>query len=309
MDPLRDPKGVLLSMDHFALSTMSHDLFLVDLVERGDLKVAYRDSESREFECELMGMPNWAYSYALALYRLEQTGGKSDSTETETVTSMEALVSAVRKFPAVVEELLRKNDISMTGRSTRTDWPTVLEKLRQHALPPSKDPNYDPIVYHASKSAADVVVKIFVQRSFKLWSGSDVQKWLYDACIEATSDEDQSTVELPSPALQRYAQIDPADFEDRFRLLPQEANPLDMGLLQYALNVDPNRRRLLRRGNRGAGEIDPLEALEQRARGQQGIVLGGPPTHTIDPDDPLVEVLWRSMMPWNHVEGVPPPRR
>ena len=27
----------------------------------------------------------------------------------------------------------------------------------------------------------------------------------------------------------------------------------------------------------------------------------------IDPDLPLVEVFWRSLMPWNEVEGVGPP--
>ena len=42
-------------------------------------------------------------------------------------------------------------------------------------------------------------------------------------------------------------------------------------------------------------------------RGQP--ILGGPPTGLVDPDLPLVEVFWRSFLPWNHVEGVPPPNR
>jgi hypothetical protein len=44
--------------------------------------------------------------------------------------------------------------------------------------------------------------------------------------------------------------------------------------------------------------------------GQQvGHVFGGPPTGIVDPDWPIAEVFWRSLLPWNHVEGVPPPRR
>jgi hypothetical protein len=314
MDPLRDPMGVLLALDHFALSsrTSEHDSFVVDFVDNCGIHLYYRDEDAREFKGLVTDMPNWAYSYALALYRLEQDGanGTNEGTEEPKMTSREALVLAIRLYPTIVEEFLKKNEISTSGRSTKMDWPSVLESLRRLAYPPSQHPDYDPIVYHATKSASDTIAKIFVLRSFKLWGGHDIQKWLYAAAVEATAGGDY-TAKLPSPALQRYSRADPANYEDRFRLLPAEANPLDPQLLQYALNVDPNRRRLLRRGNRaGVAEIDPLEALENRARaGNQGIVIGGPPTHNLDPDSPLVEILWQSMLPWNRVEGVPPPPR
>ena len=308
MDPLRDPMCALVALDFFALSTknIAHDMFVVNLVEKGEVKLHYRDEESTEFVGKLTEMPNWAFSYALALYRVGQSRG--EPVGEDSITSRDALVSAIRKYPEIVEELLRKNEVSTSGRSTQTDWPPVLQSLRQLALPPSQHRDYDPIVYYATKSASDLIAKIFVQRSFKLWGGSDVQKWLYDAAVEATSGHGRQ-VEFPSPALQRYARIDPADYEDRLRLLPAEANPLDPGLLAISLVVDTNRRRMLRRGDRAA-RVDPLEALENRARaGQQGIVIGGPPTHDIDPDSPLLEVLLQSMLPWNRVEGVPPPGR
>ena len=37
--------------------------------------------------------------------------------------------------------------------------------------------------------------------------------------------------------------------------------------------------------------------------------FGGPPTVIIDPDLPLLEVFWRSALPWAHVEGVAAPNR
>lgn len=94
-------------------------------------------------------------------------------------------------------------------------------------------------------------------------------------------------------------------------MLPAEANPLDPALLALALVVNTNRRRILRRGNRiGNRHLDPLEVLENRVRAaQEGIVIGGPPIHRINPDSPLLEVFWQSMLPWNRVDGVPPPGR
>ena len=309
MDPLRDPMSVLVTLDYFALSakTMENDMFVVDLVQNDEVQLYYRDGESTECIGKLTDMPNWAFSYALALYRVEQ----SESTiSAETITAKDALVMAIRKYPSLVEEILRQNEISTTGRSTYTDWLPVLQSLRKLALPPSGQAGYDPIVYYAAKSASDVIAKVFVQRSCKLWGGHDVQRWLYEASMDAVT-EIPNEAYLPSPALQRYARIDPADYEDRFRMLPAEANPLDPALLAMSLVVNTNRRRILRRGDRAGNQhLDPLEVLENRARAaQQGIVIGGPPTHRINPDSPLLEVLWQSMLPWNHVEGVPPPRR
>ena len=309
MDPLRDPMGVLLIMDCFALQTMNdeHCQFLINLVDSGKVEIYFRiDSHGKEHVGCLLDLPNWAYSYSLALYRL----GKSQGDEDIDQRSIEALTDAVRRFPAVVEQLLVKNELDMTGRSFRTDWPIVLSKLRSVALtPPDKD--YDPIMHHATTQSANVIAKIFVERNCKLWSSNNVVTWLYDASARVTAEESNVKCSLPlHPSILRYAQSDPADYEDRFRHLPQEANPLDPNLVAAALVVDPNRRRLFRGGGvaRG-GEDDQLDPRDGGLLVGHELLIGGPPTQIVDPDDPLLEVFWRSLLPWNHVDGIPPPRR
>jgi hypothetical protein len=265
----------------------------------------YRDESSREEYCgDLLELPNWAYSYALTLYRLSQANqdGATDKCD-------EALQSAIRKFPAIVEELLIKNEVDVTGRSMRSDWPTVLRHLRTYCHNPVESENYNPITQHAARQASDLITKLFVQRSHALWNRDDILTWLYRNCTSLFSGENVARLSrVPlSPSLIRYARCDPADYEDRFQTLPMDANPLDPGLLAPALAVDPNRRRFLRRPDMPAPHEE--EADLGLFPGQRGVAIGGPPTHLIDPDSPMLEVLWRSMLPWNHVDGVPPPRR
>ena len=118
----------------------------------------------------------------------------------------------------------------------------------------------------------------------------------------------------------RYGGIDPADFDTKIQTLPADAAPVDPGLVAHALVMDPRRGRLVRNNQRGAArqgehnndgfgmrmldaDGNPVPAASRRQP------LLGPPTHHVDPDWPLVEVFWRSFLPWNHVDGVPPPRR
>lgn len=270
----------------------------------------YKDeSTGKCYSGDILELPNWAYSYSLALYRLLQEDRDDDVSDK----SNKALQAAIRKFPAVVEALLIKNEVDTAGRSTRTDWPTVLRNLRTFATNPVDAENYDPITQHAASQASDLIANIFVKRNHALWSGDNILRWMYKNCTSLfPSDVDVKTLVRPQicPALIRYARCDPADYEGRFQTLPQDANPLDPGLLAPALAVDPNRRRrFLRRGDmpaaRAGGMDDEMPAIFQGG----GLVIGGPPANVIDPDDPLVEVLWRSMLPWNTVDGVPPPRR
>lgn len=265
------------------------------------------DSSGREYCGDLVELPNWAYSYALALNRLSQSCDDEDLS----AKCDEALQSAIRKFPAVVEQLLIKNEINMIGRSMRTDWPTALSDLRTYASNPIDSEDYDPITQHAASQTSDLISKIFIQRNHSLWRTDDILVWLYRGCIGLRSESDDvKDLQRPqlSPSLIRYARCDPADYEDRFQTLPLDANPLDPGLLAPALAVDPNRRRFLRRQDRpGPQAHDQADGLNIFQGG--GLVIGGPPINVIDPDDPLVEILWRSMLPWNTVDGVPPPRR
>ena len=336
LDPLRDPMGVLILLDYFALTSQinKHDKFLVNLVESNKVRngrvdfagtccasqltlctchflafkqisLNYKDEASgKEYDGDLLELPNWAYSYALALYRLSLSGEDDLSDK-----SNKALQCAIRKFPSLVEELLNKNEVDTTGRSMRTDWPTVLRDLRTYAINPVDSENYDPITQHIASQACHLIINICLQRSHSLWSGDDVLLWLYKNCTNVLpKGDDIKSLGRPqlSATLIRYARCDPDDYEDRFQTLPMDANPLDPGLLGPALAVDPNRRRFLRRADMRAVAQD--EEVPAIFRGG-GLVIGGPPTGVIDPDDPLVEVLWRSMLPWNRVDGVPPPRR
>ena len=54
----------------------------------------------------------------------------------------------------------------------------------------------------------------------------------------------------------------------------------------------------------------PKNMVDELERNMHGGILAGPPTEIVDPDWPIMEVFWRSFMPWAHVEGVaPPPNR
>ena len=85
--------------------------------------------------------------------------------------------------------------------------------------------------------------------------------------------------------------------------MPADFNPLDPAPVSQALIVDPNLP--CQRMRRGGGAAEQLDFAGNR----EGAFLAGPPTQMIDLDWPLLEVLWRSALPWAHAEGVPPPTR
>ena len=73
--------GVLLILDFYALASRSPTdegidagaSFIVNLVDSNFISAHYKDPlTDRHHSCALVDMPNWAYSYALALYRLSQ---------------------------------------------------------------------------------------------------------------------------------------------------------------------------------------------------------------------------------------------
>jgi len=308
MDPLRDPTGVLLVMDYYALSTMNEEgnMFLIRMVESDKINIHYQD-EVGNFVGKLTDMPNWAYSYAMALYRLEKPVGGAKSFNGR-LSSTDALVSAIQRFPNIVEQLLKENNHDFSGRSMITNWPPVLKDLQIMGSATKQDPKYDANVYHASISACDLISNFFVKKSSVLWEGADLLIWLYQAAVETIStegkEEEEPIAYYPSPALQRYCRINPETFDDRERLFPEEANPLDPMLLEMSLVVDPNRRRMLRPG--GNRHNNALEALENQARNEiRDLMIG----QEIDPDSPMLEELLQGMLAGNHLEGLPPPNR
>lgn len=138
-------------------------------------------------------------------------------------------------------------------------------------------------------------------------------------------DDDNDDDVALSPAIMRYSNGELSDYENKFQTMPAEADPLNPTLIQLATNIDTNRRRRHRQQQRmmHQQQLDEEELLLQMqfgqdhhgARGLAGLAAGGggfagPPTQRIDPDWPLVEIFWRSALPWAHVDGVvPPPRR
>lgn len=127
-----------------------------------------------------------------------------------------------------------------------------------------------------------------------------------------------------SPAIARYAQCDPSEYEDAFHTFPPEAIALDPNIVAPAMALGPNRRgRFLRRGQQqqqqqrhggggmdgGAGGHDPLEIVRQML-GMGGNNDGvGQGVEMLDPDSPLLQLYLQSLLPWAQVEGVRPPPR
>eukprot|EP00580_Thalassiosira_gravida_P004623 CAMPEP_0201654510 /NCGR_PEP_ID=MMETSP0493-20130528/45534_1 /ASSEMBLY_ACC=CAM_ASM_000838 /TAXON_ID=420259 /ORGANISM="Thalassiosira gravida, Strain GMp14c1" /LENGTH=817 /DNA_ID=CAMNT_0048131071 /DNA_START=797 /DNA_END=3250 /DNA_ORIENTATION=+ len=210
LDPLRDPMGALLILDYYALAsrrrrrtttgkggaTTGEEVetgakFVVDLVESGGdmIKVHHRDPlTDRHHVCGLADMPNWAYSHALALYRLslssdEGVGG--DSEEDEELRreqyrerAEDALVRALNRFPAVLPKLLAMNKVNTRDRSFQMDWPSILPHFGGDANETVAGTN-DTVEERVTRASGEHLVRIFVQRCHKLWKEDDVVQLLY----------------------------------------------------------------------------------------------------------------------------------
>jgi len=155
--------------------------------------------------------------------------------------------------------LLAKNEVDVTSRSLQTDWPTVIDFIDnlicQFQIRLSEGTSSDPAIRAYTSQAYDTVVRIFVQQNFKMWSSFSVMKWMYNnlVALKETKNDDGLKLAPLSPALMRYAKSDPIDYEDKFQTMPADANPFDPNIVALALNIDPNRRRLVQRNPRHAG--------------------------------------------------------
>ncbi len=300
--------------------------FVVELVESNRITIHFADpSTDRHHWCRLRDMPNFAFSYALALYRLStdvdgRSGGwHQECKEMERQRADDALVDALRRFPLVLPKLLVMNGVNTEDRSFRADWPSVLPHFNVDA---SRSVNRD-VVNSAedrvARASGEHLVGVFVKRCHGLWKGDDILWWLYQCAVKVVA-QDQirheqlfPLVSSFSPALARYATCDSSEYEDSFRTFPPEAIALNPNIVIPAMEVVPNgRRRFLRRGGQQQQEEEELE----RAGGlRQLLGLGGgnggvtAAVEVLDPDSPLLQLYMQSLFPWTQVEGVRPPAR
>ena len=326
LDPLRDPYHLLAVVDSFALSCRSESAhqWILDMVEGKAISILLRQTEDdhnnqdHDFvSCDLVELPNWAFSYALALFHIRG----SDDDDDDTAATRHALCRAIATFPSVVGLLLEAGNVDVTGRSCRRDWMPVLDQLAtRHAQLQNHWLSHEESLWMGpAVQASDKVIRCYVQLSAQLWGDTAVQQLLYDCSVQVThhhepltmnSDKDTTVPPLPLP-MARYVDFNSSMWDTQIAQLPPEANVLDPGLVAQAMVVEPHRRpRLLRRmqqqqqqQQQGGGPIPPGLVPGQRVPPPQPRFLG-PPTGVIDPDLPLVELLWRSILPWNHVDGV-----
>mmetsp|Transcript_8461 Transcript_8461/g.15309 ORF Transcript_8461/g.15309 Transcript_8461/m.15309 type:complete len:315 (-) Transcript_8461:83-1027(-) len=313
--------NVLLAVDHFALlcNEDSCNHWLVDFVESKKVYVTYHDEDNPDgFECQLLDLPNWSFSFALALFRVYDETKDGSEKDYAKERADEAIQVALYRFPSVIGQLLAKNDVDTTNRSLQMDWPSVLDFVDnlitdfQNTL--SDAARSDPVIRSCTFQAYENIVQIFVQQNHKLWSSWAVNKWVHEnlQTLKDAKKGEQAHIMVPlSPAVMRFAKCDRSDYEDKFQTMPAEANPLDPNVVAHAMHVDTNRPRFMQRMPRGAGlnGAGGLNEEELAAFVGRGANFAGPPTVDIDPDLPLLEVFWRSALPWAHVEGVPPPNR
>jgi hypothetical protein len=244
LDPMRDPTGILMVLDYYALATMREKdiLFLLKLVDSGVVKVCHAKGQDSRHVCGVREMPNWAYNYALAMYRKSHFDREEDDEDCISVAGQadKALDFALARYPFIPRLLLEKNGVDMKARSFQTDWPSIMESL-------------DKLKYNGTSRGVEKISSIFVERNHKLWSGDDVVKWLYRGCqrmfeMNVTNRSSDGILEdniSPLEALDKYSVFDPIDFQDRFLRIPTDANALDPGLMDAALKYSPNRRRFL----------------------------------------------------------------
>jgi len=324
LDPSRDPMGVLLILDYYALAsrrrrsainttTKEVDVgatFIVDLVESNHIIIHHTDPlTDRHHTCQLSDMPNWAFSYALALFHLYEDSVRNDDDDDDDTwekshaDANDALVQALSRFPMVLPKLLVAMEIvdqngigqySFRSGSNSMDWSTVLPYFNVE----NNECAMRETGYH--------LMDIFVKRCYRLWKETDIIQWVYD-CAERVCREYLSTTNTAqppciSPALARYSQTDPSEYEDGFRHFPPETIGLNPQVLAPAMSaVEPRgSRRFFRRDQQPQNQLDTADMAILRH------LL--PENELLDPDSPLLQLYLQSLLPWAQVEGVQPPR-
>jgi hypothetical protein len=403
LDPQRDPMGVLLILDFYALANRRRNrrrngrsttaiatvevevgaAFIADLIESNMININHMDPlTGRHLRCRLKDMPNWAFSYALALYRLHEDGLSYDEyplvVEDEDprrgrAAVDDALIQALSRFPGVLPELLVAMNIvesnvpgqySFRSGSSSMDWSTVLPFFNGVT-----NNHYNSADDRIARASGEHLTSIFVKKCHNLWKDEGVLRWLYECAVKVALGEHNSCKQqqqqqqqlktslavnmsdvsvgglheekdgnpnvhtsiaaegkgtlppLPlhvmpsfSPALARYAQCDPSEYEEAFRTFPPEAIGLNPNILAPAMvAIDPNnvgRRRFFRQGRQQPQHRNDDEELGEGGHNVVDVLRRMlPEDEVLDPDSPLLQLYLQSLLPWAHVEGVRPPPR
>lgn len=313
--------GVLLILDRQALAVAYQAIdtseqtailkWLVNLVESNLIRLYYKDPSLPEDEVgSLLDLSNWAYSYPLALFllaELERLDGHDEEANTLSEKSDALLKEAMLRYPSVIPLLLQNLEIDTSGRSFQRDWVKVLDfaESRARSLKRSWQTNSDDTVnLSATMQTMDRVAKIFTTNPSKHWATEDVIQWFFDTLQGLATTEEELPHKAPSsPCIMRYANMKVSDFEARNELLPADANIMDPNVVAGVMApMQAGRHRFLRHQ-----QPQNIGALDGAARQQPAMF--GPPRNAIDMDWPMAEVFWRSFLPWNYVDGLPPPPR
>jgi len=285
LDPVRDPLRVLAVLDGYALLTSNE----VDLQWVRDIMVAAQDDMFGSVHV----MPNWMFSRALALHRLDQ--------EEE---AKVALLIDLQTYPCMVPALLQ--DVDTVSRSFLRDWPPLIEwwdeqlsKWQQELAQDSFESVEDSHAQEQGLLALERLVDIYSVTVAKLWNDDVTLQWLYDQML-AIKNDDMAFIQPDIKKLAPYANVKLSNYTAPTDQLPIPPDLLDPRLLAEVMHIRTDLPRFLRN-------------FEQQPQGGLlGHQIGGldiNQMNMIDPDWPMLEVFWRSFLPWNHVEGVPAPRR
>merc|ERR1712238_146197 len=139
-DIYADQTGALLQLDGLLLENDDDDVDnIIDNYQDGDDHHHHYHDNHRYKRCDLTHIPNWSYSYALALRRMERhnnsNNNRSSNNNNNTnnkISSTKALVNAIKRFPEVPGMLLAENNKNVTSGNNRSclyDWPLILQKL------------------------------------------------------------------------------------------------------------------------------------------------------------------------------------
>jgi hypothetical protein len=291
------------------------------------IRIWYRDEQdSTTYSCSLLEMPNFAYSNALALFRIATAphdGGTGTTTDAESAEEANrALRAAILAFPLVAVLLL---DEVGGGRSISfEEWSSVRvfaeeydRTIRYRSFigsgAASSCGSSDLFIQEATQQAVDVLLRIYVQQNAKFWTDG-AMAFLYDGLVSVQQQQSLAGSPVrprpPSPALMRYSGVKARDYVDRIQQLPAEVGVVDFDWVEDVLEVELNRR-VFFHGEDGRDIRRQFREFVAGGGGPGGNRrahwLGGPPTNVVDLDWPLLEVFWRSLLPWNRVDGIPPP--